>query len=203
MSNITFNPMQTLTGSNSFQLESQGYIQGAFMDDPVGRMWVLPGTVAASVTQPVWGGLAIGENVPALDTGTNGTVPGSIVIPTTADAVTGFTVFNRAHNMLITPGNPVPVSSSGMSVAYARLGSTLRIPVSVSSALATTLEGGSITQQVSWDFTLNQLTAFVSGTNTVLPVKVLNVNANSKIVNYDSTTGAVTWSYGYAALIQI
>ncbi len=203
MSTINFDPMQTLTGQNSFQVESQGYIQGAFMDDPVGRMWVLTGLVDSSVTQPIWGGLAIEELVPALDAHTNGTIASPITIPTTASSVTGFTFFNRAHNMVITPGNDVPLAQAKMNVAYARLGSNLRVPVKISSGLQSALEGGSITQQVSWDFTNNELTAYVSGTNTVLPVKVLKVNSNSKIVNYNSSTGAVTWAYGYAALIQL
>ena len=60
---------------------------------------------------------------------------------------------------------------------------------------------GAVNQQVTWDFTNNRLGTFASG-DTALNVKVLNVSANSKIVNYDSTTGAVSWSYGYAALIQ-
>ncbi len=203
MSTINFDPMQTLTGQNSFQVESQGYIQGAFMDDPVARMWLLPGLVDSSVTQPIWGGLAIEELVPAPDAHTNGTIASPISIPSTASSVTGFTVFNRAHNMLIVPGQNVPLATTQMDVAYFRLGSNVRIPVKVSSGLASSLEGGSITQQVSWDFTNNELTAYVSGTNTVLPVKVLNVNSNSKIVNYNSSTGAVTWAYGYAALIQL
>ena len=203
MSTINFNPMTTLTGSNSFQVESQGYIQGTIMDDPVARMWLLPGLVDSSVTQPIWGGLAIEELVPAPDAHTNGTIASPISIPSTASSVTGFTVFNRAHNMLIVPGQNVPLATTQMDVAYFRLGSNVRIPVKVSSGLASSLEGGSITQQVSWDFTNNELTAYVSGTNTVLPVKVLNVNSNSKIVNYNSSTGAVTWAYGYAALIQL
>jgi len=203
MSIINFDPMQTLTGNNSFQTQSQGYIQGTFMDDPVSRMWLLTGQVPTGATQPYWGGIPIIENVPAIDLHTNGTLNAQLAIPTTADTVTGFTVFNRAHNMVITPGNNVPLAAGGMNIAYFRLGSNIRIPVSVSTALATALSGGSVTQNVSWDFTNNQLTTYVSGTNTLLPVKVLNVSENSKIVNYDSSTQAVTWAYGYAALIQL
>ncbi len=202
--NVNFNPMLTLTGSNnSFQLDSQGYIQGAFMDDPVSRMWVLPGIVASSNTQPFWGGLPIQENVPTMAGHTNGTLAGELVIPANAGDVTGFTLFNRAHNMIITPGNPVPVAAIGMNIAYARLGSNLRIPLPASSSLVSALEGGSIAQQVSWDFDTQELTTYVSGTNDPLPVKVLNVHGNSKIVSWDSSTNAVSWTYGYAVLVQI
>ncbi len=198
---INFNPSATLTGINTFQTESQGYIQGAFMDDPVARMWVLQGLVASTVTQPVWGGIPITESIASLASSTLQTAANPLTIPSTIAGITGFTVFNRAHNMLITPGNPVPQATSGMSVGYARLGSNLRIPVSCTSTLATALENGAINQQVAWDFVNNQLLAYTSG--IALPVKVLHVNANSKVVTYNSTTGALSWTYGYAALIQI
>lgn len=200
---VSFDPMLTLSGGNSFQLQSQGYIQGAFMDDPVSRMWVLPGTVADSVTTPIWGGMAILESVPTLDPYTMGTIASPISIPSAANLVTGFTLFNRAHNMMITPGNPVPASYANMSVAYGRLGSNLRIPVKVDPALVTSLEGGSVIQNVSWDFTNCQLTAYVNGTNQILPVKILKVSSNSKIINYNSSTATLSWTYGLAALIQI
>lgn len=203
MAAINFNPMTTLTGSNSFQLQSTGYIQGAFMDDPVARMWVLPGLVANSVTQPVWGGIPITENVPSLSAEGNNLeqAAGNIVIPTTIEEITGFTFFNRAHNMIITPGNPVPQATANMNIAYARLGSNLRVPVKIDPTLASTLEGGAVNTQVAWDFTNNQLSAYSSG--TALPVKVLSILDNSKVVNYDSGTGALSWDYTYAALIQI
>lgn len=204
MSNvINFNPMTTQTGQNSFQTESQGYIQGTFMDDPVARMWLLTGLVSNSATVPMWGGVPIIENIPSLSANSEGTPNATLAVPTAADTVTGFTVFNRAHNMVITPGNNVPVSGPDMNIAYFRTGSNIRIPVKIASSLVTTLEGSSITTQVSWDFTNYELTAYVNGTNTVLPVKVVKLMPNSKIVNYDSGTGAVTWAYGDAALIQL
>ncbi len=201
---INFNPMATLSGSvNSFQLESQGYIQGAFMDDPVARMWVLPGKVSTSNSYPLWGGLPIQENVPDVGTHTSGTRESEIVIPTAANLATGWTFFNRAHNMIISPGNPVPLSGPGMSIAYARNGSNLRIPVPIDSSLVSSLEGQSIDTKVSWDFTTQQLVAYTSGTNEPLPVKILKIAENSKIVSFDSTNNSVSWAYGYAALIQI
>ncbi len=199
---ITFNPSATLTGNNSFQTQSQGYIQGAFLDDPVSRMWVLQGSIAAGTTQPVWGGIPITESIASLAASTLQTAANTLSIPTTVAAITGFTLFNRAHNMLITPGGPVPQASVGMTVAYARFGTNLRIPVQCSQALATALENGAINQTVTWDFTNNRLGTFASG-DTALPVKVLHVDSNSKVVIYDSTTGALSWAYGYAALIQI
>lgn len=199
---INFDPMKTLTGANSFQLESQGYIQGAMMDDPVARMWLLPGLVDAAVTQPIWGGIAITESVPAIDAHTMGTVASPITVPGSGGTVTGFTVFNRAHNMLITPGNPVPQSTPGMSVAYFRLGSNMRIPVQCSAAVGAALAGGSTLQTVYWDYA-NYVLTNAAGTTLALNVKVLKVNSNSKIVNYNSGTGALTWAYGYCALIQL
>lgn len=201
MTSVNFNPMLTLTGQNSFQLQSTGLIQGAYRDDPVSRMWLVPGTVDSTVTQPVWGGIPITELTPSVAETEFQTSANLVTIPTTIAGITGFTVFNRANSMIITPGNNVPIATAGMSVAMFRLGSNIRIPVQCSSTLATALAGGAINQSVAWDFTTNQLEAYSSG--TALPVKVVQVSANSKVVNYDSTTGAVTWAYGYAALIQI
>ncbi len=201
---INFNPMATLSGSaNSFQLESQGYMQGAFMDDPVARMWVLPGKVSTSNAYPLWGGIPIQENVPTVGTHTSGTRESDILVPSAANDVTGWTFFNRAHNMIIAPGQPVPLSGPGMSVAYARNGSNLRIPVPIDSSLVASLEDQSITTQVSWDFTTQMLVAYASGTNEPLPIKILKIAENSKIVSFDSTNNSVSWTYGYAALIQI
>ena len=39
--------------------------------------------------------------------------------------------------------------------------------------------------------------------DAAMPVKVLSVNTNSKIVTYNNSTGALTWTVGPAAIIQI
>jgi hypothetical protein len=96
----------------------------------------------------------------------------------------------------------VPLASAGMTVQFIEPGSLLRLAVQCSPALADALSGGQQDQQVSWDFTNNYLTTYTSG--TALPVLVEMVNLTSKVVTYDSTTGAVTWNdAGPAAVIRI
>ncbi|WP_232477619.1 hypothetical protein [Caballeronia calidae] len=118
-------------------------------------------------------------------------------------SLTGFTVFNRGNNMIITPGNNVPQAGPGMSIMYFRTGSNARIAVQCDNTLAGSLDAGNVNQAVSWDFTNQKLIAFSSGVGA-LACKVLLVTTNtSKIVNYNSGTGALTWTTGYVALIQI
>ena len=194
---ITFNPQLTTAPQNSFLLTTEGYVQGAFMDDPSSRMYLTSGQIAASVSQPIWGGMAITENIPATNT-----LGSSLVLAANNAGVTGFTVFNQANNGIITPGNNVQQYGAGMTTSFFRLGSNARVAVQCSSALANALDTGSIAQQVSWDFTNQQLIPYSSSIGA-LPVKVLSVSSNSKIVSYSSSTGAVTWGVGAAAIIQL
>ncbi|MDE3023898.1 MAG: hypothetical protein KGI54_18935, partial [Pseudomonadota bacterium] len=105
MATISWNPQLTNAPQNSFLTETEGYVQGGAWDDPSARLWLAEGTVASSVTQPIWGGRAIGELVSAINA--NATGP-SIELAAANTDVTGFTVFNQAHNMIITPGATVP-----------------------------------------------------------------------------------------------
>lgn len=195
MASISFNPQLTTSPSNTFLTSTEGYVQGATLDDTSARMWLNSGVIASTVTQPVWGGMAITESVPA-----SNSLGGNLTIASAAANVTGFTVFDQAHNMIIVPGNSVQQSLAGMTAHYFRLGSNIRIAVQCDATLANNLAGGAINQQVSWDFTNQKLIAFAS---TALPVKVLSVSATSKIVSYNSGTGALTWTVGAAAIIQL
>lgn len=195
---ISINPSATIAPPSGFLVETQGYTQGLAVDDPIARQWLLSGAVAPSVTQPVWGGMGIQELVSdpgASDAGN------SIAIASAIGSLTGFSVLNRAYSNLITPGNTVPTASAGMSVAYYRLGSNARVPVLCTAALVTAIEGNGSNTQVQWDFTNQQLIPFASG--AALAVKVVALNSNSKVVAYNSTTGAVTWGVGSVAVIQI
>jgi hypothetical protein len=289
MANISFNPQLTSSPQSSFLQQTEGYVQGAFFDDTTSRMQLVAGIIASTVTGPVWGGMAITENVPAPNAGQNGN---SLVLATTNAGITAFTVFNQANNMVIVPGNTVQQAVAGMSMSYFRLGSNARIGVQCDPTLAANLDNGAINQQVSWDF-VNQLlvpytpgyaantitnavwastaggqTTYTVSTNPtalvfpgdrilvsgvvntggastsafngdwivvstsattivvsapssvslgtyasggtvnaaaggILAVKTLSVNTNSKIVNYNSTTGALTYSTGAVAIVQI
>lgn len=195
---ISINPAATIAPPSSFLPSTQGYTQGLALADPSSSQWLLSGAVASAVTQPVWGGMGIQELVSAPGTNSFGN---SIALAATIAAITGFTVFNRGYNMLTTPGNNVQAASAGMSVPYYRFGSNIRIPVLCTSALITAVEANGINTQVQWDTTNQQLIPYASG--TALPVKVVALDSNSKVVSYNSGTGAVTWSTGNVAVIQL
>ncbi|AOJ69344.1 MULTISPECIES: hypothetical protein [Burkholderia] len=196
---ISFNPMVTSSPTGTFRIDTEGYVQGAVMDDPSSNMWLASAIIAASVTGPVWGGMAITENVAAPNQ--NG-LGNSLVIAANNAGVTGFTVINRSYNAILTPGNNVPQLTAGMTAMFYRLGSNARIAVQCDATLAGNLDTGAINQQVSWDFTNQKLVAYSSGAGA-LACKVLSVNTKSKIVSYNSGTGALTWTEGAAAIIQI
>ncbi|MDE2104862.1 MAG: hypothetical protein KGL39_46930 [Patescibacteria group bacterium] len=203
MANISFNPALTSQPQNSFQLQTQGFIQGLTADDPVSRMFLMAGQVGSGVSQPVWGGLGIAANVGGLPK--SGMASPTITMATTSE-IQGFTVFDQAINMSIIPGNAVPVASAGQSVAFYLFGSNARVPLPVASGVFTALETAAVNVTLYWDTVAFNITT-TSGANTVaLPssVQVLAVDSNSKAVSYNSGTGAVIWTYGQdMALIKL
>jgi len=198
MATVSFNPALTSAPQNTFLQATQGFVQGDFVDDPSSRMYLNSGVLAAAVTQPVWGGLPIQELVPATGEGVLGS---SLALATNDATTTGFSVFTQGYNMVIVPGNSVQTTSGGGTIPYFRLGCGARIRVKCSAALAAAVDGNAITQQVSWDFTNNELIPYDS--INAFNVKILSINASSKVVAYDSGTGAVTWVAGSAATILL
>ena len=196
MANITFNPSLTSAPQNSFLLQTEGYVQGAFVDDPSSRMYLAGGIIAASVTQPMWGGMAISENIPALNSNQMGATIG---IAATAGVIAGFSVFNQGYNGILTP-NSVPQYAAGMTLMYFRLGSDARIAVQCDANVAAAVDGNATNTPIYWNFTTQSLTATAG---VAIQVKVLSVNSNSKVVSYNATTGALTWIAGTSAIIQI
>lgn len=164
MSNVSFNPMQTTNAAGSFSVQSEGYVQGTALDDPAVRYQLVNGVLSPSETNPMWGGIAIQEDIP--NPGFGNAVGGNIGRATAAANITGFSVFNQGHAMVNWPQNKVPVALQGGTVPFFRLGSNARIPVQCDPSLAS-LQGGLITQQVSWDVNNQILQPFDSATATV------------------------------------
>lgn len=164
MSNVSFNPMQTTNAAGSFSVQSEGYVQGTALDDPAVRYQLVNGVLSPSETNPMWGGIAIQEDIP--NPGFGNSVGGNIGRATAAANITGFSVFNQGHAMVNWPQNKVPVALQGGTVPFFRMGSNARIPVQCDPSLAS-LQGGLITQQVSWDVNNQVLQPFDSATATV------------------------------------
>lgn len=156
MANLSLNPMATTNALGSFGVQSDGYIQGIALDDPANRFNLASGTVAATETKPLWGGVPVAE----LLAGNQSSPRGSTIRRAVSVAeLEGFTVFNQAHNGLTTPQSPVPLYASGMSVSFYRLGSNMRVPLKASAqvvALGTT--GASVKTPLAWDFVNDQIT---------------------------------------------
>ncbi|MDC7941363.1 hypothetical protein [Raoultella ornithinolytica] len=156
MANLSLNPMATTNAAGSFGVQSDGFIQGVALDDPANRFNLASGTVAASETKPLWGGLPVAELLPGNQSSPRGS---TIRRAVSVAELEGFTVFNQAHNGLTTPQSPVPLYASGMSVSYYRLGSNMRVPLKASAqviSLGTT--GASVKTALAWDFVNNQIT---------------------------------------------
>ena len=200
--NISFNPQITSAPQNTFLLSTQGYYQGDFVDDPSSRMYLNAGLIASTVTQPIWGGMAITESVPTVGESSLGS---TLALATSAANLTGFTVFTQAYNSIIVPGNSVQTATAGMTTSYFRTGSIARIKVAIQPALVASLEGGTVSQALFWDPALQQLTASGTAGAIALPasVKILSINPNSKAVNYNSGTGLVSWVVAPVAVIQL
>ncbi len=172
---ITLNPTQTYNAGGFFNIETTGFIQGTALDDPATRYRLAGGPLAATETLPMWGGVGIVENVPL--GGLASSMGGTIKRALTTAVLTGFSVFDQNHAMIISAGNPVPLASPGMLTNFYRIGSRARIVVQAASSLVS-MEGNPINASVSWDTTNQRL----------IPYSTPTVSAGA----YNNTTGAVT-----------
>ncbi|WP_334653510.1 hypothetical protein [Klebsiella michiganensis] len=156
MANLSLNPMATTNAAGSFGVQSDGFIQGVALDDPANRFNLASGTVAATETKPLWGGLPVAELLPGVKSSPRGS---TIRRAVSLAELEGFTVFNQAHNGLTTPQSPVPLYASGMSVSFYRLGSNMRVPLKASvQVVALGTAGASVKTALAWDFVNDRVT---------------------------------------------
>jgi hypothetical protein len=187
---ISFNPMITSNAAGSFNVSSEGYIQGTALNDPNVRNQLAGGVLADTETLPMWGGVGIGESLlpsalggkiaRATYLGGAGQLGGGIVAVDDGPVpLTGFSVFDQNAAANTTPQSPVPLSGSRQLVNFYRFGSNARIVVKADPILAD-LAGASISPQVSWDLKNQLLVPFEgSTTNTI------------SSGTYNNTTGAL------------
>jgi hypothetical protein len=201
---ISFNPYKTTVSQNSFVNPTQGFISGVALDDPSSKNWLMGGTLDTAETVVMWGGVPISEEINQLTNGSEGLGP-AVKRATSQSNTTGFSVFNQAGSMVITPGNSVPVAAIGNYVSFYRLGTNARIVVACDTALVAALTAGELTNgaAIYWSVTNYNLTLTTSGSNFALPtsLRLLTVQTNSLIVTYSASTPS--WTTGDAAVIQI
>lgn len=203
---ITFNPYVTNQPQESFLQSTQGYVQGTAYDDPSVRMELMGGTLASTETVVMWGGIPVTEAINVAGNNADGTGP-VVKRSTTQGNTTGFSVYNQAGSMVIGPGVTAPVAGTGSYVGFYRLTSNIRVAVKCDPALISALSAGAAinSQSLYWDVTNYQITLTTTGGNFALPtsIRLLSTNSNSKVVAYNSGTGAVTWAAGSAAIILV
>jgi hypothetical protein len=203
--NIGFNPVLVTNAPGTFFVTSDGYVQGTMMDDPAVRYALSGGILGPSETLPMWGGVAIFEDIPGAS---GATIPalGSIVGRAASNAaIAGFSVFNQASNWVTSPQSECPSAGNGMTVPFFRLGSGARIAVAADPSLAS-LEGGATNQNVSWDINNQRLQPYVAsgptisvtsitwsaGTGTVVMAAPAEVGAIGDAVNISGATNSGT-----------
>lgn len=192
---VPFNPLPTVNAPGSFNIQTTGFVAGTALDDPSARYRMRGGTVAASVTLPMYGGCGISELVPGASGGPNAVLGPQIIFATSVGAassgqqaggiLTGFTVFDQDHAMVMTPQSPVPLAASGMQVNYYPLGSNARICVAIDPVLAN-LEGYLTRSLVSWDFVNQRLVPYVAA----------YASESVSDATWNSATGVITFTVG-------
>ncbi len=196
MSQISINPLLTTNAAGSFQTQSLGYIQGVALDDPSIRNELAGGYLDSAETLPMWGGVAIEELTGLVGESRGNDIKRAVGYTT----LTGFSVFNQNHAGINTPQSPVPLTPGTGLVNFYRLGSGARIALAIDPTLIGDA-GQIITQQLSWDFTAQQIVAF---SVTALNVRVLEIAVgNSMTVSYDAGTGFATWNKSGAVAIVL
>lgn len=195
---IPFNYLPTTVAAGTFNAQSTGYVQGQWISDPAIRYQLTSGVLASTETLPMWGGVAINETITPNGAGGPDSSLGGLITRATnvtagaAGQITGFSIFDQAYGMAITPQSPVPTAPSNGQVNFFRLGSNARIVVACAPSLVS-LETGSITQQVSWDFNAQMLIPYVAA----YPANVLTA-ATWASTNGGEVTFTTTTAHGVA-----
>ena len=182
---VSFNPMLTSTALGTFNVQTDGYVQGMAQDSPNNRNDLVGGVLATTETKPMWGGVAVSEAIASSTinaTNSNPSLGGIItratnVTANTAATITGFSVFDQAHGMISSPQSPVPLAGTGMTVNFYRLGSFARVVVACQPDLIS-LQTGVIVPQVSWDFTNSVLQPYDAATATQAVTSMTWSNTN-------------------------
>lgn len=206
---MAFSPYVTTNAKGTFGVSSFGYISGTLVDNAPDLFRIAGGVLDAGETLPMWGGIAISEEIPSAP-GTP-SVPGpelggniiratANTVTNAAGSITGWCVFNQAHNYYNYPQSPVPRIAAGGTLNFVRLGSGARLVLPIDPALVS-LDGSIITSQVTWDLTAQQIVAFATN---ALPIKILQVLAKGNMVpTYNSGTDVLDWNRDGSVAIVI
>ena len=172
---IPYNPLPTTTAAGTFTTATDGDVQGVMFDDPAVRFALRGGIVGQTETLAMYGGIGVAEAVPTPSTLASPQADNSMgpiltrattLTTTSSGGLTGFTVFNQAHNLVNSPESPVPLAASGMTIHYVRLGSGARLALACDPSFVS-FQGGLVGAQFSWDFNTQRLVAYDASTTTI------------------------------------
>jgi hypothetical protein len=185
-SNISFNPYVTTNAPGTFSIQSEGFVQGVALDDPAVRFYLAGGPLSVAESLPMWGGVAIYENIPVstANASTGSTVGRATTITGGSYPIAGFSVLNQAAAWVTSPQSECPSAGAGTTVPYYRLGSQARIALAIDPSLVT-LDGGATNQAVTWDLNNQRLAAVSTGTT---------IGITSVTSSYSASTGLYTFA---------
>ena len=172
--NLTINPYATGNAAGSFSAASGGYVAGTAQVGPETRYKLAGGVLNSTETLPMFGGVAVYEQVnnpaysttyPSHDLG-NLIGRATTVTQTSSTGIAGFSVFDQNDSAINSPNNPVPLIGTGGQVNFYRLGSGAKIVVAADPGLVS-LENGSISANVSWDWNNQILVPYSASTASV------------------------------------
>jgi hypothetical protein len=196
VANIAFNPVIQTNFADAFSVQTVGYVQGTFLDDPAIRFELEQGIVSPSATVPMWGGVPVLFSLPTA--GTEADEVGTVLTAASSTTINGWTVFNQAAAMITTPQSNAPQAAPGMSINYFRVGSGARIALQATATAAAAWYGATeYPSTIYWNTSTYMLTNTSGGSNvgplSGYRVVAIDINANSKIVTYNSSSGFVYW----------
>ena len=185
MSGVLINPIQTTNASGTFFINSDGLMQGTMQMQPNSRYNLRQGTIGG--TTPLYGGYAVQVAIPSATNSGVGNYAGTLTPSTSVATINGLTVFDQSVGLISSPQSTVPVGAAGQSISYVIPGAQSEIVVACSPALVS-LDTGLINQQVSWDFTNQQLIPYVAAYAAATPTAY----------SYTSSTGILQLTFSPA-----
>jgi hypothetical protein len=188
---LPVNPNYTNNAAGTFGISWDGLIQGTTYPDPATRYALRGGYLLNTETVPMWGGVGIFVDVPGVSGGPVIAQGGGVGRATSISStypLLGFSVFDQAYGMINSPTSPVPLVGSYGQVMYYLLGSGARLSVAMDAAL-TSLEGGLINAQVSWDFVNQRLIPYVAS-YAGDTITAATWNSTTGVITFTVTTGS-------------
>lgn len=201
---VSFQPYATTTSTLSFQLQTDGFVQGFFQDSPVTRYALEGGVVSAAQATPIWGGLPLSLAVPAPGLlGSSSGLGAIATVAASAATIDAWCCLNQASAGIITTNSTSPLFPSSASLNFGRIGCGMLLALPVNPTAVNTIANAASNLPIFWNATLNAIDIVGAGAfSTALtgpsgaPMQIYALNTNSKTIAYNPVTGFCTWVPG-------